>query len=673
MKKIFIIGIMTAVLVALVFLTSCNQATEPTVAKVSNATKVEEVCEEVSTQETGIGEQAKDATNQQPSTDTIVFATTPIEVDSHDISWEDVHETADNIPYLTIDGKHYRLGLDFLANAMCYNCAPSGGLRAEEVFAKWYGWYMDAMAQAVPAVSLGHRYDYYGYQDIRGIETHPMNNWQGWDAARYWAPTDGDTLRVRDAKTDSLWSTSRVHWSALLNGKGLLSVSDEGKISYNSDVVVNATAIQSEEGCYTELTIRIRDDMHFSDGTPIQARHYVSKLVALTAAGVSSEYDALAKALVGYRAFADGTDEHWKGVRVTDDYTIKLVFDSDYAEYYWLHTMAALYPYPDNLYLNGANLTLTGDFEVGLSEEFDASMQAEGFQSAYTAAINNPLVATAGDYYVDSYDSSTGVYHLARVQGSDAASAKVDVYTRFTTQHMHIVVATDVQELNGQQYFALETKSAWVLDFVHEVGAARYASVRKAIACALDWHLLRESQRLSEEEGNFSVFPATYWAGDARLSLPNKDLATAEALVVADGWTYNASGSAYTKGDGVRYKLVAAADMVEFDRTISNADGSVKTIYLESRDSYLIPLLVRYVSADSSDLVMYGVTDLSDLSGIGFAIEKVQLNFLKVDEEMRNDASTVMAMCYAKSIDNVLDLRGYFVDPADAILVYVRR
>lgn len=109
------------------------------------------------------------------------------------------------------------------------------------------------------------------------------------------------------------------------------------------------TSVVNADGTLT-YTIKIRDDLVFSDGSAINAKHYVAYVLA-NSSPVAVEAGAIGNAgqtLVGFddfMAYTGATGEevagtkYFAGVKLLDDYTFSFTYTQDYANYYYSDTL----------------------------------------------------------------------------------------------------------------------------------------------------------------------------------------------------------------------------------------------------------------------------------------------------------------------------------------------
>jgi hypothetical protein len=209
------------------------------------------------------------------------------------------------------------------------------------------------------------------------------------------------------------------------------------------------------------------------------------------------------------------------------------------------------------------------------------------------------------------------------------------------------------------------------LRIVHQVGALKFHAVRKAISFAIDWDFVRNELGY-EQVDNYTPFAREYWLGDAQFVERERDLNIAKQLIIDDGWVLNADGTPYDEQKGgVRYKRVEASSISNIDKTLSNKDGSTKTIYVEDGDYYLLPLFVKQYYMASSELFPSAIQSIWVLKDIGFEIEYQDSLYNDMIQELDNPMSTLGIVLIGQRLPNyVFDARGLYIDAADELLRY---
>ena len=264
---------------------------------------------------------------------------------SIDEVWED---ESTGLAYLERDGVRYELGLDFLTMAMVYNCAvPEGGRwqTQDDVYATWWKLYIQRWNYLLPEIPLysNEYYDIYNAQ-IKGVEEYPTNP--------YWSPASAliDWTSEKDDNSIIIGNTTelagRFRWSSfgvsspgagdldvesLITGLETIATTKEGGYEVNATTVDSYDDVVNADGTRT-FTVKIKNDLVFSDGSPITAKNYlVTLLMNSSPVGVQAQGTGRSGQLYeGFAAFSkydgtndgvDGASKAFSGVRLLDDYT----------------------------------------------------------------------------------------------------------------------------------------------------------------------------------------------------------------------------------------------------------------------------------------------------------------------------------------------------------------
>jgi hypothetical protein len=267
----------------------------------------------------------------------------------------------DGFAYVTYEGVEYELGMDFLSMAMVYNCTPAGNFKtAEEVYNFWWKLYMQRWNYLAPEIPLysNQYFDLYNAK-IEGFVTTPY--WGAADAIiKATVKTEdnsvilGSSTELSGAFRNSSWGksspgSSDLDIQNLTSGHTTVMTGPDGAMMWNMKALAEVpTSVKNEDGTLT-YTIKVRNDLKFSDGSAINAKNYIVSILANStevskAAGGTGNsgmqvvgYDAF-KAYVGGNDGADveGKDykasKYFTGVKLIDDYTFSITFLADYAD-----------------------------------------------------------------------------------------------------------------------------------------------------------------------------------------------------------------------------------------------------------------------------------------------------------------------------------------------------
>ena len=369
--------------------------------------------------------------------------------------------------YIEIDGTLYTLGMDFLSYAMVYNTAvPEGGVwqTEDDVYATWWKLYIQRWNYLLPEIPLyaNEYYDLYNAQ-IGGVQEHPTNPyWAPASALIDWTSAKEDNSIILGNATDLSGKFRYANFGANNPGAADLDVqglivgletvvsTKEGGYVWNDTVVAEHSEVDNEDGSRT-ITIKLHDDLKFSDGSPVTAKNYIaftmafSTPVAAQAAGrdhmsgmnfvgfdafnayqgADVDYAALKEtkkaeaeaaateagnefdAAAWEAAYVEPTKE-FAGIRLLDELTFSVTVDPQFLPYFYSITYGSFSAQALPLWLGECDIMDDGN-GVYLSDEFYAkdgdsyTMAAHIEASAWDKTDAYPY---SGPYCVESYNEA---------------------------------------------------------------------------------------------------------------------------------------------------------------------------------------------------------------------------------------------------------------------------
>ncbi|MBQ7231499.1 MAG: hypothetical protein IJX04_11475, partial [Oscillospiraceae bacterium] len=533
-----------------------------------------------------------------------------------------IEDTATGNAYIEIDGVQYLLGMDFLSRAMVYNTTvPEGGMweTEDDVYATWWKLYIQRWNNLLPEIPLysNEYYDLYNAQ-IKGVEEYPTNPyWSPASALIDWTSEKNDTIIIGNS-TDLSGKFSYATFGGnnpgaadldvqnLTVGLETVSTTKEGGYVVNPTVVKELVETENEDGSKT-YTITIYDDLKFSDGSAVTAKNYlVYSMVFCTpvAAQAAGKDHMSGMSTVGFESYnaydgtnaGEGVTKEFSGFRLLDDYTFSCTISADYLPYYYAIAYAGFSAYPTELWIGDADIVddgngcyLTDDF---YAKEGDSYVMADHIYNSAMTPVNGYPVS--GPYYVAEYDEAdkmatlkaneyfkgnyegtkpgigTVVYKkvVTSTQIADLTSGGLDVIAGITGGDETNEAIALVKD-NPDKYVTTHYSRAGYgkLGFRADFGPVQFPEVRQAIAYCMD-----RAQFAKDFTGGYGgVADGPYYTGSwmyqaaveqgMMLNAYATSVDSAIAVLEAGGWVYNAEGGEYT--DGVRYKKIAAGDMLE--------------------------------------------------------------------------------------------------------------
>ncbi len=601
--------------------------------------------------------------------------------------------------YITVDGEEKLLGLDFLTMAMVYNTTPAGDYETEDdVYAAWWRLYITRWNYLLPEVPLysNEYYDLYNAQ-IKGVDEYPTNPfWSPASALIDWSSEKEDNSIILGNSTElsgqfryaafgkSSPGASDNDVEGLTSGLETVSTTKEGGYTWNETVVDSHEEVTNEDGSLT-YTIKIKDDLKFSDGSAVTAKDYLAFTMAFgspvgtEAASRESSYRTVVGWQGAYQKYTgpgseEGTKE-FAGLHLIDDYTFSVTVPADYANYFYKITYGGFSANYAAAWL-GEGVEIKDDGNgCYLSDEFYAKdadgkyIQAANIKKLCTdiSEENYAAFPWSGPYAVKSFDNTDSTATLVKNEyfkgNYEGATPKIG-----TIIYKKIVPSTQIEDLKagGLDVIAAitggaetdealkladESEGKYVythysragygkLGFRADYGPAQFASVRQAIALCMD-----RAQFAKDFTGGYGgVVDGPYYTGswmykaavDQGMLLDSYATSADAAIEVleADGWVYNADGTDYT-GEGVRYKAIPADKINENDQNYKSVDGAYKTE--EVNGVYLMPLVINwYGTADNpfTDLLQTGLKANENVAKAGMVVYNTIGDFAPMLDEL---------------------------------------
>lgn len=369
------------------------------------------------------------------------------------------------------DGKEYELGLDFLSMAMVYKSKNEGE------YVKWWKAFIQRWNYLLPEVPL-YSNQYYDVFDARVIDKesvikNPTNPyWSVANALIDWKATAGNAdKKIIIGNTTELSGNLRhstfgvsspaasdLDIDGLINGYSTVVANKVGDYQYDSTVVESHEDKVNEDGTRT-FTVKIKNDLKFSDGTPITAKNFLYYLMAfstpITATKEGGGSNTAGQSYVGYKEYSqfDGTNDgkiiykkdkdgkdttdvdytiskKFKGVRLIDEYTYSLTATEDYATYFYGIALAGLSPTAKAMYMGNNDVKDDGDgcyiVEAENAADKFYNTKTEGEVTSYTFAsyirksasntnqAGEAKIPFTGAYMIDNYDKANKTCTLVR-------------------------------------------------------------------------------------------------------------------------------------------------------------------------------------------------------------------------------------------------------------------
>ncbi len=579
-----------------------------------------------------------------------------------------VEENEDGIAFVTVDGVKYELGLDFLSMAMVYRAVPDDKVKtAEDAYNQWWKLFIQRynyLALEIPLYSNQY-FDLYNAK-IQGFKTSP-----------YWGAADaivGSTIKAGEANSVILGSATELSgafrnssWGKstpgsadldienLVSGYSTVQSTFDGSYKWNMQALAEVpTSVKNEDGTLT-YTIKVKNDLKFSDGSAITAKNFIagvlanSNAVGVAAGGTGSS----GLNFVGYDEFKayDGTNDgadvdgvkaskYFSGLKLIDDYTFSVTLQADYADYFYSMTYAGFSPSPMALYLGENDIVKAEDGSVGLTDGFYAKVEKEGTQ-VYAMAdviVNNlkwdSAIPYSGPYTVKNWDASALVATLElnpNYPGDDArgkASIQTITYVKiisetqmdqFKTGQVDVLAgitggddtkaALAVVQANPEKYAETHYDRAGYgfLGLRCDVGPTSDTAARQAMMYTIN----RPEFAQSFTGGYGSVVHGPYYAGFSAYQALGDDLIlnqyaysadTAIAVLEEGGWIYDEKGNAFdaSKPGAIRYKKLTGYELSVDNINYKSTDGKYSTVKVDNE--YYMPLAINWYGTQPNNV-----------------------------------------------------------------------
>ena len=599
--------------------------------------------------------------------------------------------------YIEIDGTLYTLGMDFLSYAMVYNCAvPEGGIweTEDDVYATWWKLYIQRWNYLLPEIPLysNEYYDLYNAQ-IGGVVEYPTNPyWSPASALIDWTSSKEDNSIILGNSTDLSGKfryatfggnnpgAADLDVQGLIVGLETVVASKEGGYVWNDTVVAEHSEVDNEDGSRT-ITIKLHDDLKFSDGSKVTAKNYVAFTLTFStpvAAQAAGKDHMSGMNFVGFDAFNayDGTNaaedgsvsKEFKGIRLLDELTFSVTVDPQYLPYFYSIAYGSFSAQYLPLWLGEFDIMDDGN-GVYLSDGFYAK---DGDSFAHAAHIEasawdkTDAYPYSGPYMVESYNEADKSATLVKnpefkgnyegtvpaiekvvykkivtdTQIADFTSGNLDVIAGITGGNETNEAITLADSSNGKYVYSHYSRAGYgKLGFRGDFGPVQFVEVRQAIAYCMD-----RATFAKDFTGGFGgVVDGPYYTGSWMYKAAVADgmmldayatsADSAIAVLEAGGWVYNAEGGEYT--DGVRYKKIPAAEIQPQDITFQSKDGAYKTVQVG--EDYYMPLVLNWYGTSNNeftDLLVTGFMENENIKAAGFVVQNTIGEFNPMLDEL---------------------------------------
>ncbi len=596
-----------------------------------------------------------------------------------EITIDKVYEDENGFAMMDYNGTAYTLGMNFLSYAMVYNTSvPEGGEweTEDDVYATWWKYYMTRWNYLLPEIPLysNEYYDLYNAA-IKGVQEYPTNPyWSPASALIDWTSDKGNIILGNSTELGGKFryaafgaqnpGSADLDVQNLIVGLETVGTTKEGGYAWNDTVVAEHSEVDNPDGSRT-ITIKLHDDLLFSDGSKVTAKDYLAMTVAFStpvAAQAAGKDHMAGMNFVGFESFnaydgteAEGTTKEFAGLRLLDELTFSVTIAPDFLPYFYAIAYGAFSAQPTALWLgecdladDGNGVYITGDFYAKDGDSY--TMADHIFNSAWDKTDAYPY---SGPYTIESYDEADksviltanpnfkGNYEgtkpgieqvvykrvIADTQIADLKSGNLDVVAGITGgDATKEAIALADEEPDKYTYSHYSRAGYGKLGFRGDFGPVQFVEVRQAIAYCMD----RATFAKDFTGGYGGVVDGAYYAGSwmykaaveqgMMLDAYATSADSAIAVLEEGGWVYNAEGGEYT--DGIRYKKIPASEMQEQDITFQSKDGAYKTVKIG--EDYYMPLVLNWYGTSNNeftDLLVTGFMNNENIKAAGFEVQ----------------------------------------------------
>ena len=409
-----------------------------------------------------------------------------------------------------------------------------------------------------------------------------------------------------------------------------VSMTPSGEYVVNDTVVESYDTEDHEDGSKTYIWT-IKQDLVYSDGTPITAKDFVSPML-LWSSKVSLDLGANGNEgdrFVGYTEFSTGETKEFAGVRLLGDYQFSFTIDSKYLPYFYELPLVSGYPESPSFWLDDVDVLDDGNGAY-FTDNFTLELQKDAINNA-RRAVPRP---SSGPYVLKSYDegATTAILEVNENYAGDYSGQKpliktivykkinsATVMDELSTGGIDILLgAASGSEINaglnlvekgGYGYITYPRAGYGKLVFGCDFGPTQFVEVRQAIAYLLD----RNEFAKSFTGGFGSVVHGPYGEAhwfyqETKAELNEKlnpyaySLEDAIRVLEEGGWTLDENGNEYTSG--IRHKKLD--------------------------DGTLMPLIIERASTtdnEVSELLTVNLVENPDLAEAGIKINETVMTF----------------------------------------------
>lgn len=360
--------------------------------------------------------------------------------------------------------------------------------------------------------------------------------------------------------------------------------------SLDEEASVNKTAvsqldIKKNAAGDSEYTFTLKDNLRFSDGSPVTARDYVFSLLLeasplireLGGSNIRREY------LAGGLDYVEGKTPNFSGVRLLDDQRFSLTVSQDFSRYYYDLTLVHVTPYPAAVIAPGCEVK--DDGEGAYVEGLTAELLRTTLLDPVSGYVSHPGVVS-GAYKLLSYDAQARTaefeanpFFAGNQDGTKPTIKRLMMRGIKNAEVPGALRDNEVQLVNKLSCAnTIDAVKALPRGLVRNVPYPRYGlaflsfsaemapmssqTFRHAISRMVDREAVTKTFLRGYGQPVYAYYGMGQWMPQKlgrdlkRFDKHPYDLVKAAELLEQDGWTLNSEGKAYDPAaGGLRHKM----------------------------------------------------------------------------------------------------------------------
>lgn len=441
------------------------------------------------------------------------------------------------------------------------------------------------------------------------------------------------------------WNSNAINaqFYGLMSGYSITTQNRDREYIWDNVVVKEYEEVDNEDGTRT-YTVKLNENLKWSDGSPITAKDYVFGIM-LRSSKEFAECEADATTgyvLEGYSKFNAGETKEFSGVHLLGDYEFSIQVAAENIPNYYILADIGFGPDPMAVIAPGVEIIDDGN-GCYFSEEYTADLLRGTLLDAEKGLrYTNPVVS--GPYKLKKVDMTTetvefeineeylGTYdgskpHVATIltkpvsnemMRDEFAKGTIDFFKAEKGETIDAAL-TQLEEGNLNANYGLEPSGAVSeFRFVCDFGPTQFEEVRRAFAYIID----RDEINKQLTGGYSNVVDC--FATESMVEYQNNkdqletelvhysyDLDKAKQELIDGGWTLNEKGEEYKEGtDTLRYKEV---------------------------DGELMPLIINWAYTETDTTKLYNTVIPPEAEKIGMKLEGTVMDWALVINHMNRE------------------------------------